>query len=314
MFVVRGIAISLSVFLLVYCALSITVSFSWPVISSRIRAHSTRRADLLFALRIFPFAAAVLTTVAFTIPSFLLLEPRSIDEPVGEIPLALGLCGAALAVLGSLNVGFALRQAWRVIARWTLDAQPIASSGSIPVLRISRSVPAMVAAGIAHPKVLLSGSAEFLLTAEELQAALNHEAAHLRRRDNLKKLLFRFVAFPGMHGLEGAWREATEIAADDVAVSNAGEALDLAAALIKLSRLCSEAPLDLATALVHGPASSMNARVERLISWSEDRRTPPRKRSPSIAIAAGVATIVVFAITYSQLLVRVHTATEWLVR
>ena len=76
----------------------------------------------------------------------------------------------------------------------------------------------------------------------------------MRRRDNLKKLLLRFVAFPGMAGLEAAWLEATEMAADDAAVSNAGEALDLAAALIKLSRLGPvEAPVDLTAALVHSP-------------------------------------------------------------
>jgi Zn-dependent protease with chaperone function len=67
-----------------------------------------------------------------------------------------------------------------------------------------------------------------------LQTALNHEVAHVSRRDNLKKLLLRFVAFPGMSGLETAWLEATEMAADDAAVSTAGDALDLAAALIKL--------------------------------------------------------------------------------
>ena len=66
---------------------------------------------------------------------------------------------------------------------------------------------------------------------------MNHEIAHVRRRDNLKKLLLRFVAFPRMAGLEAAWIEATEMAADDAAVLNASEALDLAAALLKLSRI-----------------------------------------------------------------------------
>ena len=48
--------------------------------------------------------------------------------------------------------------------------------------------------------MLLSGAAELVLTTNELQTALNHEIAHVRRRDNLKKLLLRFVAFPGMAG------------------------------------------------------------------------------------------------------------------
>jgi Zn-dependent protease with chaperone function len=183
------------------------------------------------------------------------------------------------------------------------------------VLRISPAIPAMTAAGIFRPRVLMSGVAEFLLTANELQTALNHEVEHVRRRDNLKKLLLRFVAFPGMVGLEAAWLEATEMAADDAAVSNAGEALDLAAALIKLSRLGpADARADLTAALVHSPASAMNARVERLIAWSEDRLPASYRFSPWYGVGAALATVAVFAVTYGQLLAHVHMATEWLVR
>jgi Zn-dependent protease with chaperone function len=148
-----------------------------------------------------------------------------------------------------------------------------------------------------------------------LQSALNHEVAHVCHRDNLKKLLLRFVAFPGMAGLEAAWLESTEMAADDAAVANAGEALDLAAALIKLSRLApSEPPADLTAALVHSLPCVMNARVERLIAWSDERFVSTRRFSPWYGLGAAAATAALFAVTYSQLLVRVHTATEWLVR
>ena len=92
------------------------------------------------------------------------------------------------------------------------------------------------------------------------------------------------------------------------------EALDLAAALIKLSRLGPVEPtVDLTAALVHSPASVMNARIERLIAWSDDRLAAERF-SPWYGLGAALATVAVFAVTYSQLLVQVHTATEWLVR
>lgn len=172
----------------------------------------------------------------------------------------------------------------------------------------------MIAAGIARPRVLLSGAAEAALTANELQMALNHEVAHVLRRDNFKKLLLRFLAFPGMSCLEATWLEATEMAADDAAVSTAGQALDLAAALIKLSQLPAEPPVDLTAALLHSAASTVNARVERLVAWSESRRVPPPKYSPWYGATAALATITMFAVTYTQLLVHVHTATEWLVR
>ena len=315
MFAARGIAVSFSVFVMVYCVLSLAVCLAWRRIQLYSQRHPVRRvADWLFAVRMFPVVTAAVITAAFTVPSFLLLEPRAIDEPMGEVPLVLGLCGVAFAIFGAVNAGLAVRRTWRTVANWTHEAEPMNTPAPVPVLRIAHAVPAMTAAGIVRPRVLLSGAAESVLTASELHTALNHEVAHVRRRDNLKKLLLRFVAFPGMGALEAAWFEATEMAADDAAVTNAGEALDLAAALIKLSRLGPAPAADLTAALVHSPAEVMNARVERLLVWSTDRRVPQQARSWWYGLTAALATIAVFAVTYSQLLVHVHTATEWLVR
>jgi len=338
MFAVRGIAVALSVFVIVYGVLSLAVCLGWRSVWRKSqRCPARRNADLLFGWRMFPLATAVVVTAAFTVPSFLLLEPRTIDEPLGGIPLVLGICGAGLGILGVVNAGVALRRVSRIIANWTSAAQAVDSSASVPVLRISPVVPAMnqaairpamilptmilpvmTAAGILRPRVLLSAAAESVLSANELRAALNHEVAHVRHRDNLKKLLLRFVVFPGMAGLEAEWLEATEMAADDAAVSNASEALDLAAALIKLSRL---APVEfghvdpaILTTLVHSPAAVVNTRVERLIAWSDERLESPQRFSPWYGLGAATATVAVFAVTYSQLLVHVHTATEWLVR
>jgi beta-lactamase regulating signal transducer with metallopeptidase domain len=316
MFAARGVAVSFSVFVLVYGALSLVVCLTWRRVWLRSQRYPTRRvADLLFGLRMIPLIAAAVITAAFTVPSFLLLEPRSIHEPMGGIPMVLGIAGALLGIFGVLNASFAVLRTSQTVRTWTNEAQPVDSCSPVPVLRISPAIPAMTAAGIFRPRVLMSGVAEFLLTANELQTALNHEVEHVRRRDNLKKLLLRFVAFPGMAGLEAAWLEATEMAADDAAVSNAGEALDLAAALIKLSRLGpAGARADLTAALVHSPASAMNARVARLIAWSEDRLPVAYRFSPWYGVGAALATVAVFAVTYSQLLAHVHMATEWLVR
>ena len=316
MFAARGIAVSLSVFVMVYCVLSLAVGLTWQRFADYARKlHICRTADSLFAFRMFPLVAAAVITAAFTIPSFLLLEPRGIDEPLGGFPLVLGLCGASLGLFGLMNAGRALHRASRTISRWTSEAERVPNAGSVPVLRIVRPLPAMTAAGIVSPRVLLSRSAESMLSSSELRTALNHEVAHIRRRDNLKKMLLRFVAFPGMNRLEEAWLEATEMAADDAAVSSEGEALDLAAALIKLSRLGPVEPaVDLTASLVHSPAGVINARIERLIAWSESRRVTSLQHSPWYGLAAAACSIAVFAISYSHLLARIHTATEWLVR
>jgi beta-lactamase regulating signal transducer with metallopeptidase domain len=316
MFAARGIAISFSVFVMVYCAMSVAVSLVWQHAWHYSQPHPARRAaDLLFGLRMFPLLSAAVITAAFTVPSFLLLEPRSIVEPVGEIAVILGLCGAGLAVFGLSNAGVALWRAWRTISVWTQGAQRVDMAAPVPVLRVPGAVPTMAAAGIVRPKVFLSDPAQLLLTFKEREAALHHELAHLRRRDNLKKLALCFVTFPGMRNLERVWLEATEMAADEAAVANAEEALDLASALIKLARFSSaEAPADLTAALVAGAASAVDARVKRLISWTCERPAPSRKYSLWGGFLAALAAIGVFAFTYSQLLIRVHTATEWLVR
>ena len=317
MFAERLVAVSFSVFVLVYSGLSLAVIGGWRTFWLYSRKYPVRRsADLLFGLRLFPLLAAAAVTLAFTVPSFVLLEPRAIEEPIGIAPLLLGLGGLMLAAFGFWNAARALKTASRAITSWMSEAKLVESRGKVDVVRISRVVPALTAAGILRPRILMSGAAEFLLTEKELQTAVRHELAHVRRRDNLKKLLLRLVGFPGMAALEAAWLEATELAADDAAVFNAGEALDLAAALIKLSRLAPfEAQVDLTAALVHSPAAVMNVRVERLLAWNEERRVPTRRGySLWCAAGGGLALVAAFAVTYGALLVRVHSATEWLVR
>jgi beta-lactamase regulating signal transducer with metallopeptidase domain len=223
----------------------------------------------------------------------------------------------SVMLAGVWKAAAALVRASRTMARWSSEACVVRSSDSkdaVPVLR-SAAAPPLTAAGIFRPRVWLSAAAEFVLTERELQSALRHEVVHVRRFDNLRKLVLRLAVFPGMAELESAWREATEMAADDAAVSSASEALDLAAAVIKLARLASrEAPAELTTALVHSPAECVNARVERLIAWTERRRSPAKEYSLGYALCAAAAVVVTLAVTYSELLVRVHAATEWLVR
>jgi beta-lactamase regulating signal transducer with metallopeptidase domain len=321
MFALRGIAVSFSIFVLLYSVLSLMVCAVWHRIFLHGQRYSAKRvADLLFALRLIPFVVAGGITLALAVPSFLLLEPRAVNEALGAVPVALALCGLSVLLAGAWKAATALLQASRTVERWSREASPIISSptdfgAAVTVQRIARVAPPLTVAGIFRPSVWLSRAAEFVLSERELQSALRHEVAHVRRRDNLRKLILRLVAFPGMAELESAWREATEMAADDAAVSSASEALDLAAAVIKLSRLApSEAPAELTTALVHSPAECVNARVQRLITWTERKQNAAPGHSLRYALCVAVTAAVTLAVTYSELLVRVHTATEWLVR
>jgi beta-lactamase regulating signal transducer with metallopeptidase domain len=320
MFAVRGIAVSFSIFFILYSALSLLVAALWQKASAGSQNWSARTcSDYLFVLRVAPCVLATGVTLILAVPSFLLLEPRSIKEPLGAPPIVLGFSGLAILVMGIWNAIAAWSRTSKAVEKWSSDARLIgcrqlSSKRPVSVLLTSVAAPPLAAAGILWPQVWLSRAAEFVLTERELQSALRHEMVHVQRRDNLRKLILRMVAFPGMDSLENAWREATEMAADAAAVSNCSEALDLAAAVIKLSRLVPfRVPAELSTALVHSPAESVNERVHRLISWTEPPTTPVRRTRLWYTLGASAAVLLTLIFTYGELLVRVHAVTEWLV-
>src|SRR5580704_6561768 len=138
MFAVRGIAVSLSIFVLLYCALSLAVCAVWRSVWLGAQRYSARLcADLLFTLRMIPFVVATAVTLALAVPSFLLLEPRATDEPMGVVPVVLGLCGLAALVAGMWSAASALWRASQTLARWSKESIVIGpsladSAGSIP--------------------------------------------------------------------------------------------------------------------------------------------------------------------------------------
>lgn len=319
MFALRGLAITLSVFAIAYVLLSLTICLTWR----RIRHLSPQQsiqsfADILFAVRILPLTAAVLVTVILAAPSFWLLEPREIVEPIGGFSLTLGACGLMILTFGFLNTLLALRKASRTISRWVTGAQRVPSIDPVPVLRIPCARPPMAAVGIFRSAILFSDAAQFALEPGEMRSALNHEMAHVRSHDNLKKLLLHFVAIPAireMRELERAWLEASEMAADHAAVSSINEALDLAAAVIKLCQMAlPQLSVQLGVAsFAHSSADIVNERIERLIHWTEEPRSN-RKHFYRYSAGLALGLIVVLGISYSQLLIGIHVATEWLMR
>jgi hypothetical protein len=320
MYALRGLAICFSTFFLVYLATSAAVILAWPRFWRYAQKRSPRiGSNLLFSLRISPLVVAILVTLLFAAPSFVIFEPRAVNEPIGGWLPGLAFAGLAVIVAGLWNAATALRGISTAAGRWATGAStltnPAIISRQITLSRTTAVAPPLTAAGVFRARVWLSSVAEQVLTASELHSALRHELVHVCRRDNLRKLFLRFAAFPGMAKLESAWREATEMAADDGAVSSAVEALDLAAAVIKLSRLnpLVSLPGELATSLVHSPAESVNARVSRLLAWSENRETRPLANWRKAALWAA-ATLTTLILTYTHLLLRVHAATELLVR
>ena len=313
MFAARGAGVSLAIFVLVYAICSLAVFIGWPLVLRVVKPGSARgAANLLFTLRVFPVGFAFLVMLGVTLPSFLLLEPRSTDEAVGATPAALAIGFVLIALFGIVRAVRAQRRTTRAMDRWLNGSTRIASPDSVPVFRSSRRSPTLTVAGVCAPKVIISEDAAAVLTPTELRTALKHEIAHVRSYDNLKKLIFRLAVFPGNAHLESAWAEQTELAADDAAVSNLFDALDLASALIKVSRLGSGPNAELSTALLHS-STALTTRIRRLFSWTESRAkgtacVPWSFAAPALAVVYGLF------LSYGSLLRGMHQITEWLVR
>jgi beta-lactamase regulating signal transducer with metallopeptidase domain len=309
MFTARGLLVSLAFFATIYCPLSLLVLFVWRGAKHISQETAANTANLLFGLRIFPFVVSAVVTVCFTFPSFWLLERKSLDEDTATFILAL----CSLIILGAslLRVLRVQARTTRSVAHWLVGTTSIGSDAGAPVLNASHGAPALILVGIRRPRVMVSDTAATVLSDDELQIALRHELEHVRSWDNLKKVLISATPFPGMGGIERAWQEAAELAADEAAVANRQEALDLAAALIKLSISSQQWPKPLlATGLVSG-SCSISLRVRRLLQWRKVERRLQHTRPWTLLILFTM--IVGIASNYGAALVLTHRLTELLV-
>jgi len=320
-FAARGLMVSLAFFATVYCPMSLLALLVWWT-ARRIRpsadAHS---ANLLFGVRVFPFAVSAAVTVFFTFPSFWLMERPSLDEDSETFILA--LCSLCILGAGLYRVLRVQARTTRAVQRWLAEATNMNSDcdcdwgARTSKLSAAQGAPPLVLVGIYKPSVLISDEAAAVLTDGELQIAVRHEISHARSWDNLKKVLVSATPFPGMGRMERAWHEAAELAADDRAVTNRQEALDLASALIKLSRSCQQLPSYVFAAELVSGSSSINLRVHRLLKWRMARQPSrhgwDRSILLTVLLTVLLTTIVGIVSHYGAALVLTHRLTELLV-
>jgi Zn-dependent protease with chaperone function len=229
---------------------------------------------------------------------------------MGAIPLALGVCALLLISYGCFRVIAAEIRSTRVVARWLQGARPLPAHGSAVTFESHCEAPPITLVGVRKPRILVSESTVALLSDDELQIALKHELQHMKSRDNLKKLIFRCCPFPGMAKLESAWSEASELAADDAAVSNPCDAVDLAAALVKLSRLVPvEAPPVCTVGFV---TDSLSQRVASLLAWDEASKARRVHVRAWFIIPPLVAASLLVSVAYGPVLALTHEVTEWI--
>jgi beta-lactamase regulating signal transducer with metallopeptidase domain len=311
MYAVRALTVALSVFVLAGLAAHLVIVCAWPTIRrlGRTVAKPTL-ANTLFVLQVAPAALACVVVACFAVPSFLRFEPIGAEEEVSVVALLLAAVGAVFIGTAIVRAVGSWQATRRAASLWNAHSCSCVKHGAVTAYHAHASG-VLAVAGVGTQKLFISHDVASALTSDELERAIAHEIVHIRRRDNLAKLAVLLCRVPGMKSIESAWLEAVEMTADERAVSSKSEALDLASALVKVSRLRTQELPDLALGFAATATAPLSARVARLLAWQEVRRD----RRPATLTLIMLGTIVgASALAYHPILLQVHTFTEWLVR
>lgn len=326
-----AICLALAVFFSINVLGSLMASALWVGLRRRARLWpAAARARVLFWLRTLPPACALLFVTVLLLPAYLIYEPNPAPETVGFALLALALYSA-------FGIAFALCRAvasWRATRRlkaaWLRRAEPVSLGGvEIPAYLLRHPTPVIAVVGVLRPTLFIAGQVLDSLSREELEVALSHEKGHLVARDTLRRAVLNFrrdlllLPIGGARSLDRAWADESERAADEYAArAGAAVALDLAAALIKITRLMPAGVKNVVPAgafLLEGGDDGVAGRVRRLTEMASTRGTPAggESRLSKAALPAGLAcfTAALTALAADwEILANVHAVTEHFVK
>jgi hypothetical protein len=270
------------------------------------------RADVLFLVRMLPAIGSASLLFGVILPAFVFFEPRATTERFGPALLVFVVTAAGLIACGLSRVIASWLQTRRFERVWKAAGVESAYPGMpVRAYRVRSALPLAALVGVFRPRLFVSDSFLDALSAGERQAVLDHEAGHLRSRDNLKRILMRLapdwlaISSAGLE-IETAWAIAAEEDADDHAAGpDRAHSLDLGSALLKASRLT---PMPSVFASSFHDGAPIANRVERLLGEPPARRVP---RLPGAARwACALSTVVVAALLAAPALQAAYALTE----
>ncbi|MGH9850993.1 MAG: M56 family metallopeptidase [Blastocatellia bacterium] len=290
MFVLLGICLALIGLLTINAFASSLAVLLWRALQPRAQRWTARaRAQTLFALRIFPGAVAIVCVAALLLPAYIAHEPR---QNADEFSFKLGAL-AAISAAGLLLAAWRGVAAWvatrRLVNNWLRNAEPIKlNQAPVSAYRLRHPFPVVAVVGAFRPRLFVADQLFDQLSQAELAAVIAHECGHLAARDNLKQALLRacrdaLTIAPCGRGLDRAWAQNSEAAADEYAARSDGEgAINLASALVKIARL---APAGVKLAIPAGAlligegASGIAQRVSKLTQLATTGYQPEKMTS-----------------------------------
>lgn len=326
MYEMLGICLALAALLAVNAVASALVALIWRALRGRASLmRADVRARLLFTLRILPSALATAFVFALVVPAYILLEPPHTDEVVGIKLLLFASASAAGVLLALWRVARTWRATREFEREWMSRAEPVSVEGmQAPAYKIRHRFPVIAVVGVLRPRLFIASQIFDELTPEELSAALAHERGHVEARDNLKRALLRasedaLLVAPLGRALARTWRKDSEMAADEFAASESpGSALNLASAIVKISRMIpagARPTLPAGAHLLGEDDDGLSKRVRYLLKLASAGVFARARRRPMLAWTFRLSLVAGFllAVTQTNVLAVTHTAIEHVV-
>jgi Zn-dependent protease with chaperone function len=265
-------------------ATSLALALMWPLAARAIRrGHPARRAQWLFGIAaapvLLPLGLLALCLLPGVVSALGLHADHCLDHaehahlcfahPALALtaPLAWLLSGAALGLLAAIGLGAAR------LARAQRRLEPLRSAGRAALAAdthlVASTRPFSLALGLWRPQVLVSTALAERLAPQQLDVVLEHERAHARRRDSLRRLVAGVLSLPHWPRLRRALRDelglACEQACDEAAAQRCGDRLRVAETLLAVERFASQLPQPAHPGLASIAGSALDARVRSLL-------------------------------------------------
>lgn len=255
-----------------------------------------------------PMLTALGAAVGVVLPAFVIFEPRHSGEAHGIVIPILAAAGAALIFAWTWRAARMVLLSRRTIDLWSRRGHAVIDPRwDMQAIAIDTGGPVVAVGGILRPKLYVDRRVLELCTPAELDAIAAHERAHVTSRDNLRRLLVGACSGPSSE-TAAAWRESAEFAADARAARSPRTAVDLAAALIRISRISTAGSFDSVIVSTIHDGATLEARVHRLIAVEVEA---PFTHSPAPPLWLSAIPVVAAA---PLLLRAVHQGIEILVR
>ncbi|MFZ0638981.1 MAG: M56 family metallopeptidase [Candidatus Acidiferrales bacterium] len=321
-YTLRLLCLCFASFFLIHAALGLAV---WTATPGAIRIGESMRprsgARFLLALRLLPATLAAFVVAGLCVPSYLWLETNEATERAGLICCAMALLGLFVCASSLARSTRALLLSVRQAKRYKREGRSDREGNSLPVTIMNSDTPVLALAGLIRPRVIVSRGVLQTLSREELKAALEHEHAHRKSQDNLKRLVL-FLApeiFPFSRGftrLNRCWARLIEWAADDDATAgDSRRSLSLAAALVHMARMGAAPTVSPLASSFIGNDQDLAIRVDRLLGLAPIRENLPRRARALLSMAVAlIAVLAIAAMIRPSTFLSVHHLLEQLLR